>query len=44
MDTTFLMLIALLLSSCAAQRVIVRDCQKLQGSEGWNCEMIKELD
>lgn len=37
-------LIAISLSGCSAKRVLVRDCQDLQGmGDTKNCELIKEL-
>jgi len=38
------LILALSLSGCATKRVLVRDCQKLNGmGDTQNCELVKEL-
>lgn len=38
-----LIVMALFMSGCASSRVLVRDCQKLEGIDLQNCEMVKKL-
>lgn len=44
MRNFFLFASILILAGCAAPRVLVRDCQKLQGADSQqNCELIQKL-
>ncbi len=38
-----LLLLLILLPSCAATRALVRDCQDLQGNDYKNCEIVRKL-
>lgn len=38
-----IILLSILISSCSSPRVLVRDCQKLEGIDLQNCEMVKKL-
>lgn len=38
-----LIILALFMSGCSSARVLVRDCQKLEGIDLQNCEMVKKL-
>jgi hypothetical protein len=37
------LLIALLFSGCSSTRVLVKECQKLEGVDLQNCVMVKKL-
>lgn len=43
MKLLFALITLLCLSACSANRVLVRDCQKLEGIDLYNCELMKTL-
>lgn len=43
MKLLLLLVILLVLSGCAANRVLVKNCQALEGTDQWNCELVEEL-